>query len=102
MFTTIITAGLTPIDDETTRIHFGVIGKKDGRSDAETRELLKAYMEDQSLAIQQDFEIWEHKGFRARPALCDGDGPIGEFRNWTKQFYSEDWSQNQEWLEAHE
>jgi phenylpropionate dioxygenase-like ring-hydroxylating dioxygenase large terminal subunit len=88
MFQTMIVAGLTPIDDEITRIHFGVIGKKDGRSEEETRALLKLYMDDQSLAIQQDFEIWEHKGYQARPALCEADGPIGEFRNWTKQFYS--------------
>jgi 3-ketosteroid 9alpha-monooxygenase subunit A len=100
MFTTIVTAGLTPIDDDITRIHFGVIGKKDGRSEDETRQLLKAYMDDQSMAIQQDFEIWEHKGFRARPVLCDGDGPIGEFRNWTKQFYSYDWSRGDQPMQA--
>src|SRR6185369_13185744 len=92
MFTTVIVAGLTPIDDTTTRIHFGVIGKKDGRTEEETRALLKAYMDDQSLAIQQDFGIWEHKGFQIRPALCESDGPIGEYRKWTKQFYSKDWA----------
>ncbi|MFT4569744.1 MAG: 3-ketosteroid 9alpha-monooxygenase subunit A [Hyphomicrobiaceae bacterium] len=92
MFTTVIAAGLTPIDDETTRIHFGVIGKNDGRTEEETRQILKAYMDDQSLAIQQDFQIWEHKAFNVRPALCDADGPVGEYRNWTKQFYSHDWS----------
>jgi 3-ketosteroid 9alpha-monooxygenase subunit A len=88
MFTTVIVAGLSPVDENITRIHFGVIGKKDGRSEEETRALLKAYMDDQSLAIQQDFQIWEHKGFQPRPALCESDGPIGEYRNWTKQFYS--------------
>jgi len=93
MFTTMIVAGLTPIDAETTRIHFGVIGAKDGRSEDETRALLKAYMDDQSLAIQQDFQIWEHKGFQIRPALCESDGPIGEYRKWTKQFYTRDWSE---------
>ena len=92
MFTTVIVAGLTPIDEETTQIHFGVIGKKDGRSEDETRALLKAYMDDQSLAIQQDFEIWSHKAFQVRPALCESDGPIGEYRKWTKQFYSKDWA----------
>jgi 3-ketosteroid 9alpha-monooxygenase subunit A len=91
MFTTIIATGLTPIDEETTHIQFAIIGKKDGRSEDETRELLRAYMDDQALAIQQDFEIWEHKRFRVRPSLCDGDGPIGEFRRWARQFYSEDW-----------
>ncbi len=92
MFNTIITAGLTPIDDETTEIKFGVIGRMDGRTEQETRAALKAYMDDQALAIQQDFEIWEHKKFRARPTLCDGDGPIGQFRQWARQFYSRDWS----------
>jgi phenylpropionate dioxygenase-like ring-hydroxylating dioxygenase large terminal subunit len=92
MFKTIIATGLTPIDAETTHIQFGIVGKKDGRSEQETRELLRAYMDDQALAIQQDFAIWEHKRFRARPALCDGDGPIGEFRRWARQFYSEDWA----------
>ena len=91
MFTTIIATGLTPIDAEKTRVQFAIIGKKDGRSEQETRELLKAYMDDQALAIQQDFNIWEHKKFRPRPMLCDADGPIGEFRRWARQFYSEDW-----------
>jgi phenylpropionate dioxygenase-like ring-hydroxylating dioxygenase large terminal subunit len=91
MFKTIIASGLTPIDAETTHIQFAIIGKKEGRTEEETRALLKAYMHDQALAIQQDFEIWSHKQFRPRPTLCDGDGPIGEFRKWARQFYSKDW-----------
>lgn len=91
MFTTVVAAGLTPIDGETTEFRTGIIGKKDGRSEAETVALLKAYMDDQSLAITQDFEIWEHKAFRPRPVLCDGDGPIADYRRWAKQFYSTDW-----------
>ena len=66
----------------------GIIGKKDGRSEDETILLLKAYMDDQSKAIEQDFAIWEHKMHRTQPVLCDGDGPIAEFRRWTRQFYS--------------
>ena len=30
--------------------------------------------------------IWENKMFRTRPALCDGDGPIGLLRKWYRQF----------------
>jgi phenylpropionate dioxygenase-like ring-hydroxylating dioxygenase large terminal subunit len=92
MFTTIVSAGLTPIDEETTHFRTGIIGKLDGRSEEETVQLLRAYMDDQSNAITQDFEIWEHKKFRPRPMLCDGDGPIGEFRRWARQFYSQDWA----------
>ncbi|MCA9771819.1 MAG: aromatic ring-hydroxylating dioxygenase subunit alpha [Myxococcales bacterium] len=91
MFATMIAAGLTPIDDDYTWITFGVIGKNDGRTEDETRALLKAYMDDQSLAIQQDFDIWENKAFQPRPALSDGDGPVGVYRKWTRQFYSTAW-----------
>jgi phenylpropionate dioxygenase-like ring-hydroxylating dioxygenase large terminal subunit len=91
MFTTVVEAGLTPIDEDTTEFTTGIIGRKDGRTEEETLALLKAYMDDQSLAITQDFAIWENKAFRPRPVLCDGDGPIAEYRRWARQFYSVDW-----------
>ena len=88
MFTTVVSAGLTPIDEDRTAFFTGIIGKLDGRSEEETIGLLKAYMDNQSQAIEQDFEIWEHKRWNPRPMLCDGDGPIAEYRRWVKQFYS--------------
>ena len=32
--------------------------------------------------------IWEHKIFQPNPILCDGDGPIAQFRRWFGQFYA--------------
>lgn len=43
----------------------------------------KAYLHD----VQQDFKIWENKAYIAPPALARGDGPVGVYRKWTKQFY---------------
>lgn len=37
----------------------------------------------------QDFPIWENKRFVERPALADGDGPIGLYRRWARQFYED-------------
>jgi nitrite reductase/ring-hydroxylating ferredoxin subunit len=37
--------------------------------------------------VEQDFVIWKNKEFVARPALAMGDGPIGIYRRWAKQFY---------------
>ena len=37
--------------------------------------------------VKQDFHIWENKTFVAPPALAKGDGPIGRYRTWAKQFY---------------
>ena len=38
--------------------------------------------------IHADLSIWNNKIYRERPLLCDGDGPILQFREWFKQFYA--------------
>jgi nitrite reductase/ring-hydroxylating ferredoxin subunit len=38
---------------------------------------------------RQDFVIWEHKRYTQPPALAQGDGPIGKFRLWARQFYAQ-------------
>lgn len=38
--------------------------------------------------VQQDFEIWQNKAYLEHPALAQGDGPIGRFRRWCRQFYA--------------
>lgn len=37
----------------------------------------------------QDFVIWENKRHIQPPALAQGDGPIGPFRVWARQFYAQ-------------
>jgi nitrite reductase/ring-hydroxylating ferredoxin subunit len=37
--------------------------------------------------VSQDFAIWKHKRFVRPPALAAGDGPIGPYRRWARQFY---------------
>jgi cholesterol 7-dehydrogenase len=35
----------------------------------------------------RDIPIWNHKAYIRHPRLVKGDGPIGEFRHWARQFY---------------
>lgn len=37
--------------------------------------------------VSQDFDIWENKVYVAPPILAKGDGPVGPYRSWCKQFY---------------
>lgn len=39
--------------------------------------------------VQQDFQIWQHKRYLQPPILAEGDGPVGTYRLWAKQFYLE-------------
>lgn len=40
--------------------------------------------------VGQDFRIWENKVYVQPPALAAGDGPVGQYRVWAKQFYPKD------------
>ncbi len=37
--------------------------------------------------LRQDFPLWEHKLCLDPPALSPGDGPVGRYRQWARQFY---------------
>jgi phenylpropionate dioxygenase-like ring-hydroxylating dioxygenase large terminal subunit len=39
--------------------------------------------------VAGDIPIWHNKIHRAHPLLCDGDGPILQFRQYFRQFYVE-------------
>jgi len=76
----------TPIDEETLDLRFAVSLRRSG---PRTEEFAKFYVENLRLGFHEDISIWEHKVYRDRPALCDGDGPIGRLRTWYRQFYEE-------------
>jgi phenylpropionate dioxygenase-like ring-hydroxylating dioxygenase large terminal subunit len=37
--------------------------------------------------VEQDLPIWQHKRYVQPPILAAGDGPVGKYRQWAKQFY---------------
>ena len=86
---TAIVMGMTPIDGGSLHMRFGVIGKRSGRSESEMVEFHQAYADDMAAAVEQDFPIWENKRYYDRPRLCDGDGPVGDYRRWAAQFYAD-------------
>jgi nitrite reductase/ring-hydroxylating ferredoxin subunit len=78
----------TPIDEErlTLRLAVSVLRRRRGIPyGLLTRLILNGLVRD----ARQDFPIWENKRYLARPALADGDGPIGRYRRWAQQFYPE-------------
>ena len=37
--------------------------------------------------VEQDLDVWAYKTFIERPRLAKGDGPVGKYRRYVKQFY---------------
>ena len=54
-----------------------------------TKDFSVAKRWDMGLELEEDIPIWENKAYLERPALCDGDAPIGRFRRWARQFYAD-------------
>jgi 3-ketosteroid 9alpha-monooxygenase subunit A len=77
----------TPIDEECcdVRLHFSMRRLPDAVATERIAELNERITRAQ---FEQDVPIWEHKRYRARPTLVDGDGPIPAYRRWFAQFYS--------------
>jgi phenylpropionate dioxygenase-like ring-hydroxylating dioxygenase large terminal subunit len=80
---TLEVACTTPVDAERCHVRMGFSQPRSepaGSSAAMINEILRQ--------MDQDIPIWENKQFRPKPLLCDGDGPIPEYRRWCQQFYS--------------
>ena len=78
----------TPVDDSTIDMR-GIVHVRESEDAEFTAELhdifYRAYVED----FARDFPIWENKRYLVRPSLAKGDGPIGLYRRWCRQFYVE-------------
>jgi len=77
----------TPIDEDTVEFNTALSARCSvGRRWLGWLLMAKAQREAQVM-VDQDMGILESKLYRERPTLCDGDGPIMEFRRWARQFY---------------
>jgi hypothetical protein len=81
---TLLVNTATPIDADTTDVSFAYTVRAAG--DARAERLAAKVVEDLKRQFEHDRPIWEHKAHWARPALCDGDGPIAGYRRWYSQF----------------
>ncbi|MGH3028449.1 MAG: Rieske 2Fe-2S domain-containing protein [Gaiellaceae bacterium] len=81
----------TPIDERrlTLRLAASVRGRAGWLAGHTDRILTQLVLWGFAHGAKADFPIWEHKQYRERPALALGDGPIGLYRRWARQFYED-------------
>lgn len=83
---TMLVTSTTPIDGEYVHTRFCFMVKKTGGADV-TKGVGKAFIREVSRQLEEDIPVWENKVFVHPPVLCEGDGPVGLFRKWIKQFF---------------
>ena len=92
--THVLTAGLrtrqrihpTPVDEERVAI-FGINNIMVMPDPDYTREIDEIFFQAFLADFPRDFPIRENKAYLERPLLAGGDGPIGRYRRWARQFY---------------
>jgi nitrite reductase/ring-hydroxylating ferredoxin subunit len=85
---TLLVNSVTAIDEEWVDVRFSFMVKKVGGKST-TEGIGRAYIAEIERQLGQDIPIWENKKHIKPPILCDGDGPIGKYRRWCKQFYAD-------------
>jgi nitrite reductase/ring-hydroxylating ferredoxin subunit len=85
---TLLVTSVTAIDDEYVDVRFAFTLKKLAHKDV-TLTVGKAYIAEIERQLNQDIPIWENKIYVHPPLLVEGDGPIGLYRKWCRQFYGE-------------
>ena len=71
---------------ESARLHPSLRGLPRAMTDGLlARALLRVYRSE----VEEDLAIWAHKRYVDRPVLATGDGPVGPYRRWVKQFYDD-------------
>jgi len=78
----------TPVDRESLHLRWSFTVPRTGES-KRAEGVGRAFMNEFMRQLEQDKPIWENKRYEARPRLCDGDGPIADYRRWAAQFYSD-------------
>jgi phenylpropionate dioxygenase-like ring-hydroxylating dioxygenase large terminal subunit len=83
---TLLVTSVTPIDEDDVDVRFAFTVRKLPHKDV-TKTVGRAFIAEIERQLEQDIPIWENKRYVHPPLLCDGDGPIGLFRKWARQFY---------------
>jgi phenylpropionate dioxygenase-like ring-hydroxylating dioxygenase large terminal subunit len=77
---------VTPIDQESVHLRF-VFKYPDLETDI-AKLFNQGYIDNVCEQVEQDMVIWNRKQYVSNPILCDGDGPINQYRKWFSQFYA--------------
>jgi len=83
---TLLVSSATTIDEDLVELRFAFTVKK-MVNEGVTSTVAAAFQREIGRQLEQDIPIWENKIYVHPPVLVDGDGPIGLFRRWAKQFY---------------
>lgn len=85
---TLLVSGVTPISQDKMHLRFAFTQLKE-EADGPMAALSQAMRKELCKQLDQDKIVWDRQKYIERPSICDGDGPILQFRKFFSQFYAE-------------
>ena len=86
---TLLVASLAPVEEDVLRVRYCFTQPK-AQAEGPGAGLAKALIRDICKQLDQDKVIWDRMKFEPNPIICDGDGPIPQFRQWYRRYYASD------------
>ena len=85
---TLLVASLVPVEEDVLRVRYCFTQPKQ-QADGPGAGLARALIRDICKQLDQDKVIWDRMRYEPNPIICDGDGPIPQFRQWYSRYYAQ-------------
>jgi len=85
---TLLIACLTPVDEDHVYVRYLYTQPKD-QSEGKMAGLAKAIIADVNKQLDQDKVVWDRQQYQPKPVICNGDGPIAQFRIFYSKYYAD-------------
>jgi len=84
---TLLVACIIPVELDHVHARFCFTQPK-AQAEGERAGVAKAIIRDICKQFDQDKVVWDRQMYRANPIICDGDGPIPQFRKYYARYYA--------------
>ncbi|HEY1448701.1 MAG TPA: Rieske 2Fe-2S domain-containing protein [Caulobacteraceae bacterium] len=84
---TLLIAAVTPVEKDEVRVRFCFTQPR-GQTEGMSAMVAHGFIQEVCRQLDQDKVIWDRQRYLRRPIICDGDGPILQFRRYYRQFYA--------------
>lgn len=85
---TLLLAAVTPVEKDKIRVRFCFTQPKTQPTEMGAL-FARGFIQEVCRQLDQDKVIWDRQRYLPKPVICDGDGPILQFRKWYQGFYAE-------------
>jgi len=84
---TLLVACLTPVELDHVHVRF-CFAQPRAQAEGERAGVARAIVRDICKQFDQDKVIWDRQKYETNPIICDGDGPIPQFRKFYSRYYA--------------